>query len=190
MSLGNPLAAALAGCVVLLDLAHMAPGWWGGWAALVLWTLAYALDCADGQLARLTGKTSEYGARVDVIADYVAQALLVSSVAVVIAHSSHVPLVFVTLTCCVWFFGTFAAVLRRSDTVEGHKLLAQSRLGVGLVLRTLLDTALINLVLGTWMVVSPTTVVVPGLGFGLLNATYIAASLLREVKSSLQSSKP
>jgi phosphatidylglycerophosphate synthase len=34
------------------------------------WQTAYALDCADGQLARATGQTSEGGALLDVLCDF------------------------------------------------------------------------------------------------------------------------
>src|SRR6188472_1583122 len=40
--------------------------WVVGVIALVGWQIAYALDCADGQLARLSGRTSVAGARVDI----------------------------------------------------------------------------------------------------------------------------
>ena len=36
---------------------------------LVGWQLAYAFDCADGQLARATGRASPAGARLDVLCD-------------------------------------------------------------------------------------------------------------------------
>lgn len=39
-------------------------------ACAVLMQLAYALDCADGQLARATGRTSAFGAWLDVACDY------------------------------------------------------------------------------------------------------------------------
>ncbi len=44
-----------------------------GLVALLAWQLAYAFDCADGQLARVTGRTSSAGARVDVLCDVAAQ---------------------------------------------------------------------------------------------------------------------
>ncbi|WP_020524298.1 CDP-alcohol phosphatidyltransferase family protein [Catelliglobosispora koreensis] len=50
--------------------------------ALVLWQLAYSLDCADGQLARVTGRTSPAGARVDVLCDVAVQISLVTAVSI------------------------------------------------------------------------------------------------------------
>src|SRR5688572_16543380 len=41
--------------------------WPVGLLALLGWQFAYALDCADGQLARVTRQTSSAGGRVDVL---------------------------------------------------------------------------------------------------------------------------
>lgn len=46
-------------------------GWIG---AGLLWQFGFALDCADGQLARATGRTSERGGWLDVACDYIRQA--------------------------------------------------------------------------------------------------------------------
>ncbi|WP_249024637.1 CDP-alcohol phosphatidyltransferase family protein, partial [Couchioplanes caeruleus] len=55
--------------------------WPVGLLALVGWQFAYALDCADGQLARVTGQTSPAGGRVDVLCDVAAQVALVAALA-------------------------------------------------------------------------------------------------------------
>ena len=55
--------------------------WPVGLLALIGWQLAYALDCADGQLARVTGQSSPAGGRVDVLCDVAAQIALVAAVA-------------------------------------------------------------------------------------------------------------
>src|SRR5207244_9637763 len=63
----------------------------GGLGALVLWHVAYALDCADGQLARVTGQSSSEGARVDVLCDVALQIGLVAAVSTVAAHYAPRP---------------------------------------------------------------------------------------------------
>ena len=68
---------ALAGPVAAGDV----PAWVVGLLALVGWQVAYALDCADGQLARVTGQGSAAGARVDVLCDVAAQIALVAALA-------------------------------------------------------------------------------------------------------------
>nr|WP_231956820.1 MULTISPECIES: CDP-alcohol phosphatidyltransferase family protein [unclassified Actinoplanes] len=56
-------------------------GWLVGVLALAGWQLAYAFDCADGQLARVTGRSSSAGGRLDVLCDVAVQSALVASLA-------------------------------------------------------------------------------------------------------------
>lgn len=80
------LVTALLGCVPFVLGDGIAP--WVGTA--LLWQLAFALDCADGQLARATGRSSRYGAWLDVACDHGRQSALAMSVFAVIA--SHAAL--------------------------------------------------------------------------------------------------
>jgi phosphatidylglycerophosphate synthase len=76
------------------------PAWPVGLVALVGWQLAYAMDCADGQLARVTGQGSPAGARVDVLCDVAAQVGLASALsATALAQRPGTP---------VWLFTMFA----------------------------------------------------------------------------------
>lgn len=72
------IVVALLGCAVMV--------WWRAWAGLIVsgltLQLAYIIDCADGQLARLTGRTSPVGALLDFMLDEVkALAVIVASAA-------------------------------------------------------------------------------------------------------------
>lgn len=58
------------------------PGWPGLWLGVLLVELSYVFDCADGQLARLTGRTSPVGALLDFLMDELKAFLLVSALAV------------------------------------------------------------------------------------------------------------
>ena len=85
LTLGN-LVLGLAASVAVVALAGpvadgTVPAWVVGLLALVGWQVAYALDCADGQLARVTGQGSPAGARVDVLCDVAAQIALVTALA-------------------------------------------------------------------------------------------------------------
>ena len=53
----------------------------GLWVGVVGLELSYVLDCADGQLARVTGRTSEVGGALDFMMDELKAYLLVSAVA-------------------------------------------------------------------------------------------------------------
>lgn len=55
-----------------------APGLWLGVAAV---ELSYLFDCADGQLARVTGRTSEVGALLDFLMDELKALLIVGALA-------------------------------------------------------------------------------------------------------------
>jgi len=68
-----------------------------GWVALVGWQLAYAMDCADGQLARVTGQASPAGARVDVLCDVASHIALVTALVAVARPPT-------------WFAATFAGL--------------------------------------------------------------------------------
>jgi phosphatidylglycerophosphate synthase len=48
---------------------------------MVGWQLAYSTDCADGQVARATGRTSLAGARLDLLCDFVVHTSVLASVA-------------------------------------------------------------------------------------------------------------
>jgi phosphatidylglycerophosphate synthase len=64
------------------------------------WQLAYALDCADGQLARVTGRASANGARLDILCDVAVQISVVAGiVAVTDANAPRTP---------AWLYATFA----------------------------------------------------------------------------------
>jgi phosphatidylglycerophosphate synthase len=69
------LATMIAGSVVL----GAVPGWWGLALGIAGVELSYIFDCADGQLARLTKRTSEVGALLDFLMDELKAYLLVGA---------------------------------------------------------------------------------------------------------------
>jgi phosphatidylglycerophosphate synthase len=92
------------------------PGWAVGVAALVLWHVAYSLDCADGQLARFTGRTSTAGARLDVLADAaVGISLAAALAATAVEHSSSVPTFMVVLLAGGWMVNVLTSVLQSGE---------------------------------------------------------------------------
>ncbi|GIJ52278.1 hypothetical protein Val02_91640 [Virgisporangium aliadipatigenens] len=77
------LVLGSAGSVLLLVQGPASAGY-----AWLLWQLAYSFDCADGQLARVTGRTGPAGARVDVLCDAAVQISLVVAVSSVVSTVS------------------------------------------------------------------------------------------------------
>jgi phosphatidylglycerophosphate synthase len=75
------IAALIIGVGASVALVVLAPRTATGGAPAVVtglavglgWQLAYALDCADGQLARVTGRASASGARLDILCDVAVQ---------------------------------------------------------------------------------------------------------------------
>jgi phosphatidylglycerophosphate synthase len=77
------LLVGLAGSVLIVAFGQRV-----AWLGLVSWHLAYSFDCADGQLARVTGRTSPIGARLDVLCDLAVQIGVITAISVVAARSS------------------------------------------------------------------------------------------------------
>lgn len=89
------------------------PAWWVGVLALVGWQLAYAFDCADGQLARATGQTSAAGARTDILCDVASQiALFTALAAVATAQRPATPVWLVTAFAGTWMVNLVTSALQ------------------------------------------------------------------------------
>ena len=82
------------------------------WVGLVAWHLAYSLDCADGQLARATGRTSPAGGRLDVLCDLGVQVGVVTAVSAVAVHASPgMPAWLPPVFAGAWLVNLFTSVL-------------------------------------------------------------------------------
>ena len=85
------------------------------WICLVVasisWNLAYVLDCADGQVARVTGKASAAGARVDLMGDYIAHAASLVGVIVVFGRGGRVGVGWLAAFAITWMLGVFLSAL-------------------------------------------------------------------------------
>lgn len=57
-------------------------GQWGLYLGLIGLELSYVFDCVDGQLARVTGRTSEVGASLDFMMDELKAYLLIAAIAI------------------------------------------------------------------------------------------------------------
>jgi phosphatidylglycerophosphate synthase len=99
----GPNAVTLLGLVVMLSaslaLAYAPAGVGFVVLSAVLYQLGFALDCADGQLARATARTSAYGAWLDLAADHVRQVgiLLAISVNFILQSDPSLPVAFLSL---------------------------------------------------------------------------------------------
>jgi phosphatidylglycerophosphate synthase len=141
---GLGLALTLLGCLPFVLGEHA-----GAWlAAAALWQLAFAFDCADGQLARATQRTSRYGAWLDVSCDHVRQSALAVSVFTVAAPV--VGLLAAALAAFLFSAGQ-SAYLHTASLMNVLKppsfSAAASVSGLRSLLRFLLDTPLLLIML-------------------------------------------
>lgn len=160
------------------------PAWLVGLVALVGWQAAYALDCADGQLARVTGQGSPAGARVDVLCDVAAQVALVAALsATAVAQSPSTPAWLIAAFAGTWMVNLVTSVMQAGPNATS--MVTSTSLPVRLVklirdYGAVIFVAALVLVfapgLASWLVVALT--VING-GFLLAGIAFAARAALR-----------
>jgi phosphatidylglycerophosphate synthase len=141
LTLAN-LAVGLTTSTIVAALAAAAAagrvaGWAVGLVALLGWQAAYALDCADGQLARTTGRSSPVGARLDILCDLAAQTGLVTALSVVAtAYRPTTPTWLVAAFAGTWLVNLVTSVLQDGT---GPASLVRSRAPAVRVVKLLRD---------------------------------------------------
>jgi phosphatidylglycerophosphate synthase len=84
-----------------------------GFAALLGWQFAYALDCCDGTVARASDAVSEAGARLDVTADYTAFVLTSMTLAYAAASAVRPATVLILVLGLMYTYQLFDEVVGR-----------------------------------------------------------------------------
>jgi len=183
------LLLGLAGSVTVVVLApRMAagavPAWLVGLLALVLWQVAYAFDCADGQLARVTGQTSAAGARLDILCDVAVQISLVSALAATAeAQVPETPAWLLAAFAGTWMVNLVTSVLQSSE--KGASLITSRSMPVRVV-KLVRDYGAVIALAGLVLAVAPQwTIWFVGL-FTLVNAGFLAASVLFAARDALR----
>jgi phosphatidylglycerophosphate synthase len=155
-----------------------------GLGALLLWHVAYWFDCADGQLARVAGKTSAAGAQVDILCDVAVQIALVSAVSAVAVHySPKTPGWFVATFAGCWLINLVTSVLAKGD--DGPSLIASRSPLVRLVKLSRDFSAMITLI-GLVIAFVPRWTVWLMLGFTLLNGLFLLATIAATARQGLK----
>jgi phosphatidylglycerophosphate synthase len=139
---------------------------------LVGWQLAYAFDCADGQLARATGRASPAGARLDVLCDLAVQISVVTALA---SFCPSAPGYLLALFAGTWLVNLVTSVLQSSSPAS---LLPSTALPVRLVKLTR-DYGFVILVAGAIVTIRPQWTIGLVLALTVLNGSYLLAALLR-----------
>jgi phosphatidylglycerophosphate synthase len=157
-------------------------------AGVVLWQVAYIFDCADGQVARATGKTSAYGASVDVFADVAVQISVVAAVSSVMLSRHEIPGLLVVLFASAWYLNFVTFLLAQGDHRVSHSLIAK-RSALISVAKLLRDYGFVILVLAAWLVVSPSTLYVPVMAVTANNLVLLVAYIARAAGLSVRASR-
>lgn len=175
--------AIVASTFVITQADHLHSGWAPGLVALLLWQLTYILDCADGQIARATGKTSSFGARVDVLVDFLVYATVISALMTVLTQRVDPPVALIVFGAILWPVGILTFMLAKNDGNSGHSF--TQRGGLVALVKLIGDNGFILLVLGMWLFFHPQSIVIPVATVCVVNACFLIASIGREAYLSM-----
>jgi phosphatidylglycerophosphate synthase len=158
--------------------------WPVGLLALIGWQLAYALDCADGQLARLTGQTSPAGGRVDILCDVAAQIALVSALAATAAaQSPSIPAWLVAAFAGTWMVNLVTSVMQSGPTAASMVTSTSLPVRVAKLIR---DYGAVITVAAVVLTVAPQWTILVVAVFTLVNGGFLGASIAFAGRESLR----
>ncbi|MGK5519098.1 CDP-alcohol phosphatidyltransferase family protein [Micromonospora sp. URMC 107] len=171
---------ALAGRVAAGDV----PAWAVGLLALVGWQVAYSLDCADGQLARVTGQGSPAGARVDVLADVAAQIALVAALAATaVAQKPSTPSWLVAVFAGTWMVNLVTSVMQAGPNAAS--MVTSTSLPVRLV-KLVRDYGAVIFAAGLVLAFAPALILWVMVAFTIVNGGFLLASIAFSARASLR----
>jgi len=158
--------------------------WPIGLLALVGWQIAYAFDCADGQLARVTRQTSAAGGRLDVLCDVAVQISLVAALAATAeAQVPDTPAWLLAAFAGTWMVNLVTSVMQTGDNPTS--MVTSRSLPVRLV-KLVRDYGAVIALAGLVLTVAPQwTIWFIGL-FTLVNAAFLAASVMFSARAALK----
>ncbi len=159
--------------------------WPIGLLALVGWQIAYALDCADGQLARVTGQTSAAGGRIDVLCDVATQIALVAALAATAkAQVSATPAWLLAAFAGTWMVNLVTSVMQSGP--QAASMVTSRSLPVRLV-KLVRDYGAVIALAGVVLTVAPQWTIWVVALFTLINAGFLAASIAFAGRQALRS---
>ncbi|HUP91374.1 MAG TPA: CDP-alcohol phosphatidyltransferase family protein [Solimonas sp.] len=121
------LATMLAGSACL---ACAPAGYAYVWASLLLYQLGFGFDCADGQLARATKRSSRFGGWLDIAADHVRQVGILLAIGIVFVRDGHLPTAACALGLLVLGSGQAVSLhtvaMLKAEAFQPHRLTGAS----------------------------------------------------------------
>ncbi|HEX5594836.1 MAG TPA: CDP-alcohol phosphatidyltransferase family protein [Micromonosporaceae bacterium] len=177
-------AVVLAGPVA----AGTVPAWAVGLIVLVGWQVAYALDCADGQLARVTGQGSPAGARLDVLCDVAAQVGLATVLsATAVAQRPGTPVWLLTIFAGSLLVNLMTSVLQSGESAAS--LVPSTSLPVRVV-KLVRDYGAIVAAAGLVVAFVPAQTVWVIVALTVVNGGFLLASIAFAARTALRTTPP
>jgi phosphatidylglycerophosphate synthase len=186
LTMGNLVLGLGASVLVIVAAPGMAAGTVAaplvGVVALVLWQVAYALDCADGQLARVTGQASPAGGRLDILCDVALQISLVAAVSTVADAYTNLPTWLVAVFSGTWMVNLVTSALQQ--TAAAASLVTSGSTAVRLV-KLVRDYGAVVTVIGVTVAAVPQWSAWLMVFFVIVNGGFLLASIAAATRSSL-----
>jgi phosphatidylglycerophosphate synthase len=162
--------------------------WPVGLLALVGWQLAYALDCADGQLARVTGRTSAAGARTDILCDVASQIALFTALSTVaVAQRPGTPTWLVAVFTGTWMVNLVTSALQSGPAAAS--MVPSRTLPVRLV-KLVRDPGAVFFVAALILLFAPAWMIWFVIGFSIVNGGFLLASIAFATRIALAPGEP
>jgi len=174
------IVIALAGPVA----AGTVPAWAVGLLALIGWQLAYGLDCADGQLARVTGRSSPTGARLDILCDVAAQVALVTALSATgAAQRPETPIWLWAAFAGTWMVNLVTSVLQSGPQAVS---MVPSRSPAVRLVKLIRDYGAVITLAGLVLTVAPAWTVWLVVAFTVVNGGFLLVSIAFSARTSLR----
>jgi phosphatidylglycerophosphate synthase len=185
LTAGNLLLGLATSAAVVALASTTAPTWVAGLIALVGWQLAYALDCADGQLARVSGRKSPAGARVDVLCDIAVQISLVTALsAVAVDQRPSTASWVIALFAGTWMVNLVTSVMQTGP--NAGSMVTSTSLPVRVV-KLVRDYGAVIFLAGLVLLIVPQWTIWLLLAFTVVNGGFLLASIAFTGRSALRS---
>jgi phosphatidylglycerophosphate synthase len=160
------------------------PSWLTGLIALLAWQLAYAFDCADGQLARVTGKASAAGGRLDILCDIAVQIALVAALSsVAIAYRPGTPSWLPVVFAGTWMVNLVTSVMQSGPNAAS---MVASRSVPVRVAKLVRDYGAVALFSGLVLTFVPQWTVVVLWTVAAVNGLFLLASIAFSARAALR----
>jgi phosphatidylglycerophosphate synthase len=158
------------------------PVWVVGLVAGLGWQLAYAFDCADGQLARVTNRTSAFGARLDILCDVAAQIALVTVLAATAAaQQPDTPAWLMAAFAGTWMVNLVTSALQSGP--QAASMVPSRSLPVRVV-KLIRDYGAVIAVAGLVLALAPQWTIWLMIAFTIVNGGFLLASIAYSARKS------